>query len=261
MSLELGLEALSRRQSGRWASGPRRHPVSLDDRFTALEAGQVGGWRLLDWLHLLRHKQRWDITNPGRADHTSERIWQAAVQDPALRGQVLGQLVEGMCGGEGLAPSMVAACRRVRPLAQSEPLLQDILAALMVVSQEPERLVRLCMSHHRSPRALLARAGMPTELPLLANVEAAIPQVMAAQAAQPDTARPAAQWLLMSLREAPVHTRARIAEGLLMALSGAQAQALPDLCWWLSEEFGPRAHNSSEALLTAGARAALAGWL
>lgn len=261
MSLELGLEVLARRCPSRWSAGSRGQPGSLDEHFAALEAGRVGGWRLLDWLHLLRHKQRWDILHPDRADHTSELIWQAAVRDRALRGQVLGRLVEGMCGREGLAPSMVAACRRTRPLEQSEPLLQDLLAALMVVSQEPEQLIRLCMSHHRSPRALLARAGMPTDLPLLDNVEAAIPRVMGAHAAQPSTARPAAQWLLMSLREAPLRTRAQIAEGLLTELSAEQARALPDLCWWLREEFGPQAHNSRGELLTAGAQAALGQWL
>jgi len=257
----LRLEGLAASLPQRWSVGRRKVPQSAEALFEALLARETGGWTLLDWLHVLRHKNRWDVAHASQADLSAEMIWRAAAQDVALRGQVLGRMIEGLCGGEGLAPSMVAACARIRPLASTEPLLQDIIAALAVVDREPQQVVALCMEHNRAPRALMARVGLPTDLSLLDHVEASIPGVMREHAREPAQARLAAQWLLMSLREAAESTQDRIAVGLLAELSATEAHALPDLCWWLGEIYGPEAPNSRWRVLSASAQKALRGWL
>jgi hypothetical protein len=245
----------------RWSAGSRRQPQIVGALMDELLAGGARSWTLLDWLHVLRHKARWDVTHPAEADRTAELIWQAAAVDVALRGQVLARLVDGLCGGEGLCGSMTAACSRLRPLDSTDPLLQDIIAALSVVSVEPERVIVLCMEHNRAPRELMARVGLPTDLALLDHVDVAIARVMQQHAQDPHRARQAAQWLLMALREATPQTSDRIAGGLLNELSAQEAAALPDLCWWLGETYGPQAARTRWAKLSPGAQASLGAWL
>lgn len=255
------LPTLSQTLPKRWASGRRRAPRGPDALFAELQASETRDWTLLDWLHALRHKAMWDISHPEQADRTAEQIWRAAAREPQLRGQVLARMVDGLCGGEGLASSMIAACRRIRPLAGTDPLLQDVIAALSVVSESPEQVIALCMAHNRSPGALLARAGLPGDLAVLDHVHASIPRVMQEHAREPDAARRGAQWLLMSLREAAPGTKDQIAQALLHGLSAEEARALPDLCWWLGEAYGPSAPHTRWARLRPSAQQALAAWL
>lgn len=254
------LPSLAETLPRRWAAGRRRSPRSPEVLFEALQSGETGDWTLLDWLHTLRHKARWDRDHPEQADRTAEQIWRAAAQHPLLRGQVLARMVDGLCGGEGLASSMIAACRRIRPLAGTDPLLQEVIAALSVVKEHPEQVIALCMTHNRSPGALLLRAGLPGDLAVLDHVHAAIPQVMQAHAGEAASARQGAQWLLMSLREAPPETQDQIARALLGGLSAEEARALPDLCWWLGEAYGQEAPHTRWARLPAAAQEALGRW-
>ena len=123
---------LAGRLPQRWASGRRRaaDAMSLDALMEALERGEGKRWGLLEWLHLLRHKSRWDVSHPDRAERTASQIWRVAVDSADLQAQVVARLIDRLCGGEGLPGSMMAVFHRERPLAGAAPLLQDIIAAL-----------------------------------------------------------------------------------------------------------------------------------
>ena len=45
------------------------------------------------------------------------------------------------------------------------------------------------------------------------------------------------------------------------SLQAQEAAALPDLCWWLGETYGPQAARTRWAKLSPGAQASLGAWL
>ncbi|MEL6347403.1 MAG: hypothetical protein AAFV53_30085 [Myxococcota bacterium] len=253
--------ALADRLPRRYRDGRRSIPASVEQRFDALVAKKTDTWALLDWLHVIRHKGGWDVEHRDAADRTADDIWQESKRDAQLRAQLIGQLVQGMCGGVGLPASMLAAFNRIRPLEESEPLLQDIVSALLQVHLDPDLIVTLCMAHNRSPRALMRRVGLPDDLDVLDRVEKAIPEIMKRKAKDPKTALPAVQWLLASLREDEVHTQDLIVRGLLDGLTVEEAKALPDLCFWLNQVYGPKSPKSRFGRMPAAVQKTLLAWL
>ena len=258
----LRIPELAARLPGRWAAGRRRTTAHLapEALLAALTQGGGADWGMLEWLHVLRHKARWDVSHPHQAEATASQIWRMAIGRPELQAQVVARLVDGLCGGEGLPGSMMAVFQRERPLAREAPLLQDIIAALARVREDPHALIRLCVEHNRAPRALLRRVELPDDLPVLDQVESAIPAFMQASTAPPEAARAAAQWLLAALAEAQPTSQDRIAAGLLVELTHAEARSIPDLCWWLEEVYRPTAPRSRHRFLPPAAQAALAAW-
>ena len=136
MSTSFRLPTLATTLPLRFAKGRRGQPRSAHTLFSDVLAGNTTGWGLLDWLHILRHQPLWETEHPDKADQVAEQMWSIAADNSSLQGQLLGRLVEGMCGGEGLSPAMLAACQRLRPLEKRDPLLQEIITALSRVSED-----------------------------------------------------------------------------------------------------------------------------
>ncbi len=245
----------------RWREGSKQPPRTIDALMDIVESGKSEDVRMLEWLHILRHKPRWDITHTSRAESNAAAIWTASGHHPQLLSQLLAQLAEGLCGGEGLCPSMAAACRRLRPLEQAEPLLQAVFAALLSVQDDPEQLIDVCIQHSRTPRALMTRVGLPADLPILDQVEAVIPAVLKRHASDPTLQREASLWVLSALREGDTKTRDAVTIGLLTTLQYEEAAALTDLCWWLGELYGPKVKGSRWRHLPPAAQQVLEDWL
>ncbi len=232
MTGRTALAALAEHHRGAWAGGcaqPPREPMVL---LAAVRAGQP--LRVLEWLHLLRHKPALDAHAPDRGLADAAAIWRASTRDPALMGLLLEQLAAGLCGREGLCAAMRESFHTARPLADAEPRLQAVIAALLVLQTEPGVLLDLLIHQQRTPRALLLRVGLPESLPILPALLCALPDAL--------HRTPAAQsWLLACLPELSLTEQDRVAE-VVLEMTGLEA--LHDVMWWLKSGYGYRVAGS-----------------
>lgn len=217
------LAQLAARHAGAWSSGdptPPRAPAVL---LTVLLDG--GPLRPLEWLHLLRYKPDLDTDLPDSGLASAEAIWRASTNDSMLRELLLGQLAAGLCGDGGLCDSMITAFHACRPLADAEPHLQEVIAALLVMEQEPATLLRLLVHQQRTPRELLVRTGLP-EVALMGQLVAGIAAVIGEEGF--------GGWLVGGVAEMDELVVDRVAEAVLACGGSGDSQVQ----WWLKNGYG-----------------------
>lgn len=239
------LTDLAARLADRWPAGDPRPPRAPAVLLDAVMAGQP--LRSLEWLHLIRHKPELDDRFPDRAAPAAERIWAAAVTDPVLRRMLLARLIAGLCGGAGLCDSLLVAFRQHAPLARVDPLQQAVLAALLVLPEDPGVFIDVLITHERTPAAMLRRLELPDTLRVLPALHAALP---AALCRNPDAER----WLLSCLSELTPTQRDDLAGVVLTGLSREALAEREELSWWLMRSYsqsrpGSRWRYLSEAAL------------
>ncbi|WP_319418721.1 hypothetical protein [Pleurocapsa sp. FMAR1] len=182
------------------AGVPKSQIVSrsnLDEIIQDIENSKTENITVLEWVHCLYNKDKWDAKNPGRSISTSKKIWKAAEQNTWLKQRLFWNLVLNYNGKQALASSLVENHSAFSPqnILDKEKLK---IIQVLTTSEPVNGLVKLCLQEFLTPYKLFQKHQLPTKSLIL---EQALDDIVIVFSLIPTPNQKQVKWLLQCLEE------------------------------------------------------------
>ncbi|MDJ0773075.1 MAG: EH signature domain-containing protein [Mastigocoleus sp. MO_167.B18] len=229
---------------------------NLDEIIQDIENGQIENITVLEWVHCLYNKNKWDSNNPSRSISTSKAIWKAAERNNWLKQRLFWNLVLHLEFDNVLASSLVNSYTSFSP---KNPLDKRKLAIVQVFRPEYlDSFIKLCWSTLLTPNQLLTKYQLPAEISITKKSYDHI----AHQFSNSDRINHQhVEWLLKCLEQMNRRQQVRTVEHLLIQVNQHIVAEFPVLIDWLRQHYGSAVANSRWNELSAEAKVAMRKWI
>ncbi|MDJ0631710.1 MAG: EH signature domain-containing protein [Xenococcaceae cyanobacterium MO_188.B29] len=239
---------------------PKKQTVSrsnLDEIIRDIESGQIEKITILEWIHCLYNKEKWDIKHPNRIKPTSEAIWKAAGNNSWLKQKLFWNLVLDLSGRNVLASSLAKSYSIFSPQDSIDRKRLAIIKAFQ--AQNPKvQLIELCWQELLTPRELFFQHQLPSKIPIIEKcltvVVSQFSQITSRNDEQID-------WLLRCFEEMNQEQQVKAVEYLLIESDPKLGAERPELINWLHQHYGSSLPNSRWSELSSEAKAAMRKWI
>ncbi len=230
---------------------------NLDEIIQDIENGETKNITVLEWVHCLYNKDKWDAKNTGRSISTSEAIWKSAEQNSWLKQRLFWHLVLNYDGKEALASSLVKTYSAFSPQDRLDKEKLEIIQ-ILVTSEPANDLVTLCRQKLLTPYQLFQKYQLPTKALILEqtldNIVIEFSLIVTPDQKQVD-------WLLRCFDEMNKEQQVKAVESLLIQSNPKLGAKYPKLINWLRQYYGSSISNSRWNELSSEAKAAMRKWI
>lgn len=230
---------------------------NLDEIIRDIENGNDKNLTILEWIHCLYNKDKWDTKNIDRSISTSEKIWKAAEQNTWLKQRLFWNLVLCYDNKEALASSLVKTYPAFSP---QDILDKDKLTIIQIftVSEPANELVKLCLEEFLTPYQLFQKHQLTTKSLVL---EQALDNIVIVFSRTPTPNQKQVKWLLKCLGEMKTIQQIKAVELVLTLVDPKLGAEHTELINWLRQYYSSSVINSHWNELSLEAKSAMRKWL
>jgi hypothetical protein len=239
------------------AKSPIVSRSNLDEIIQDIVNSNTQNITILEWVHCLFHKEKWDSENIDRSELTSQAIWKAAKQNSWLKQKLFWNLVLHLELNNVLAPSLVSSYDVFVP---QDSLDRGKLAIIQALTTENSLndFTELCWSELLTPSQLLIEYQLPSKISF---AQAAYDYVVRLFSTSDCINDRQIEWLLKCLEQMSSQQQIRAVEHLLTQVDRHIGAEHPELIDWLRQHYGFAVANSRWNELSPEAKAAMRKWL
>jgi hypothetical protein len=236
-------------------------PKGVEQILALLDTRELESISLLEWVHFLNEKHRWDEQNPKRARVTSQAVWRAARILSGLRALLLQQTALYHGGFDTpvstIAPSLVEHFGTVHDVPDSQ-LAVRIIEGLKSRKQGLDMAI-LCLEQSLTPAELAERARLPSFLPgVLAGWSHCVDAFLAVHRSRATSSQ---SWLTRCVAELSLELQVQAVEKMLLGIKPEDAtESFPALVAWVTRWYGPTRSPGRWGRLSSDAKRQLRGW-
>ncbi len=230
---------------------------NLDEIIQDLENGKAKNITVLEWVHCLYNKDKWDAKNPDQSISTSQKIWKAAEQNPWLKQRLFWSLIFNYDDKEILPSSLKKTYSSFCPQNQIDREKLEIVQ-IITVSEPANKLVILCRQKLFTPNQLFQKYQLPGKASIL---EKTLDNIITEFSSIATFNRQQVKWLLQCLEEMKTTQQTKAVEQLLTKVDPKLGAEHPELINWLRQHYGFSVINSRWDELSSEAKAAMRKWL
>jgi hypothetical protein len=230
---------------------------NLDEIIQDIENDKIKSITILEWVHCLYNKDKWDAKNPDRSITTSEAIWKTAEQNPWLKQGLFWNLVLNYDGKEILASSLAMTYSSFCPQNQIDREKLEIVQ-ILTISEPANKLVILCRQKLFTPYQLFQKYQFPAKASIL---EKTLENIVTEFSLIATFNHQQVKWLLQCLKEMKTTQQIKAVEQLLIKVDPRLGAEHPELINWLRQHYGSFITNSRWNELSSEAKAAMRKWL
>lgn len=239
---------------------PKNKTVSrsnLDEIIRDIESGQIKNITILEWVHCLYNKEKWNIKHPNRIRPTSEAIWKAAEHYSWLKQKLFWNLVLDLSGRNILASSLAKSYSIFSPQDSIDRKRLAIIKAFH--AQNPSvQLIEFCWRQLLTPRELFFQHQLPSKIPIIEKCLTAVVSQFSQITSRNDEQ---IDWLLRCFEEMNQEQQVKAVESLLIQSDPKLGAEHPELINWLHQHYGSSVPNSRWSELSSEAKAAMRKWI
>ncbi len=242
---------------------------NLDEIIRDIENGNDKNLTILEWVHCIYNKDKWDAKNIEQSISTSEAIWKAAEQNSWseaiwkaaeqnswLKQRLFWNFVLSYDDPKALALSLVKSYSAFSPLDQFNQEKLKIIQSFIKTNPAKE-LARLCINKNFTPYQLFQKYQLPTKSLILEQV---LDEIIVEFTRNTILDRQV-QWLLNCLEEMKIIQQIKAVEQLLIKVAPKPGAEHPELINWLRQYYGSLVPNSRWNELSSEAKSAMRKWL
>lgn len=230
---------------------------NLDEIIQDIENDKIKNITILEWVHCLYNKEKWDAKNPNKSMSTSKAIWKAAEQNTWLKQRLFWNLVLNYDSKNASPTSLVNSYFVFVPQNKFD---EEKLAIIQILttSESARKLVILCRQKILTPDQLFQKYQLPTKSLIL---EQTLDEIIIefSLIATPDQQQ--VQWLLKCLDEMKEKQQIKAVESLLTLVNPKVGAEHLKLINWLRQYYASSNSNSRWNELSPEAKAAMRKWL
>jgi hypothetical protein len=230
---------------------------NLDKIIQDIENDKTENITILEWVHCLYNKDKWDAKNIDKSISTSEAIWKAAEQNTWLKQRLFWNLVLNYDGTETLAASLAATYSSFHPQNQIDREKLEIIQVL-TTSESANKLAIFCRKKTLTPNQLFQKYQLPTKALIL---EKTLENIVTEFSLISTFNHQQVKWLLQCLKEMKTTQQIKAVEQLLLKVDPKLGAEYPALINWLRQHYGFAVANSRWNELSSEAKAAMRKWL
>lgn len=232
---------------------------NLDEIIQDIENDKIKSITILEWVHCLYNKDKWDVKNIDKSISTSEAIWKAAEQNVWLKQRLFWNLVLNYyySDTEILASSLVATYSSFHSQNQIDQEKSEIIQVL-TASESASKLVILCRKKTLTPNQLFQKYQLPTKASIL---EKTLENIVTEFSLIATFNHQQVKWLLQCLKEMKTTQQIKAVEQLLLKVDPKLGAEYPELINWLRQHYGFAVANSRWNELSSEVKAAMRKWL
>lgn len=230
---------------------------NLNEIIQDIENGNTQNITLLEWVHCLYNKEKWDALNSARSRSTSELIWAAAQQNSWLKQKLFWLLIFYYDGKKALASSLAKGYYIFLPQDSRDKKILSIIKSFD--ENFPEiKLTQLCLDSLLTPRELFQQHKLPSKISI---VEKCLFNVVYLFSKTTKKNKEKANWLLKCFEQMKSTQQIKAVEELLTTANPILGAEYPELINWLRRSYGSSVSSSRWNELSSQAKTAMRKWL
>lgn len=230
---------------------------NLDKIIWDLENGNAQNVTLLEWVHCLYNKEKWDALNSARSKSTSELIWVAAQQNSWLKQKLFWLLIFYYDGRKALASSLAKSYYIFLPQDSQDKKIMSVIESFNENFAEI-KLTQLCLDSLLTPRELFLQHKLPSKISI---VEKCLFNVVSLFSKTTKKNKEKANWLLKCFEQMKSTQQIKAVEELLTTANPILGAEYPELINWLRRYYGSSVSDSRWNELSSQAKTAMRKWL
>lgn len=230
---------------------------NLNEIIQDLENGNTEKITVLEWVHCIYNKGKWDTKNIDRSISTSEKIWKAAEQNTWLKQQLFWNLVLDLELGNVLASSLAISYGVFCP-QDFVDIGRLVIIKILKAKHPINDFIKLCWSELLTTSEILVKYQLPTRISL---AQAAYDYVVPQLSTSDNINYQQIKWLLKCLEQMSREQQTRAVEYLLTQVNQHIGAEYPELINWLRQYYGSAEANSRWNELSSEAKSAMRKWL
>lgn len=230
---------------------------NLNEIIQDLENGNTEKITVLEWVHCIYNKGKWDTKNIDRSISTSEKIWKAAEQNTWLKQQLFWNLVLDLELGNVLASSLAISYGVFCP-QDFVDIGRLVIIKILKAKHPINDFIKLCWSELLTTSEILVKYQLPTRISL---AQAAYDYVVPQFSTSDNINSRQIKWLLKCLEQMSREQQTRAVEYLLTQVNQHIGAEYPELINWLRQYYGSAEANSRWNELSSEAKSAMRKWL
>ena len=230
---------------------------NLDEIIQDIVDSNTQNITVLEWVHCLFHKKRWDSENIDRSELTSQAIWKAAKQNTWLKQKLFWNLVLYHGGKINFAKSLSKMMSAYVPQKNLDIKKVKIIR-IIKKSDFGNELVILCCQENLTPNELFSANQLPCVDVIIYETLNNIVNIFCSFT---NLNREQYLWLTKCLDEMDGVQQLKSVEKLLIQVDPELGTEYPELINWLRKHYGSSVFNSRWNELSPQAKAAMRRWL
>ncbi len=230
---------------------------NLDEIIQDIDNDNIQNIILLEWVHCLYNKEKWDVLNPARSRSTSELIWIAAQQNIWLKQKLFWNLILNYDGKKALASSLAEGYYIFLPQDSRDKKILSIVEGFN--ADFPEiKLTQLCLDLLLTPYELFLQHKLPSKISI---IEKCLFHVASLFSKSTRKNQERVDWLLKCFEHMKSTQQTKAVEELLIIADPKLGAEYPELINWLRKYYGSSVPNSRWNELSSQAKTAMRKWL
>ena len=229
---------------------------NLDEIIWDIENGNAQNVTLLEWIHCLFYKQKWDSENIDRSEVTSIAIWKAAEQNTWLKQRLFWNLVLYHGGKINFAESLSKTISFYIP--QNLDIKKIKVIRILKKINFINELGNFCYQENLTPNELFIINKLP-RVDIIVNKT--LDNIVNIFSSHTNLNREQYLWLIKCLDEMDGGQQLESIEKLLIKVDPELGTKYPELINWLRKYYGSTVANSRWNELSPEAKTAMRKWL
>ena len=230
---------------------------NLDEIIQDIVNSNTQNITVLEWIHCLYNKEKWDNLNPERSRTTSEAIWKAAEQNTWLKQRLLWNLVLNHGSKIALASSLLSSAS-VFHLRNSNDQETLKIVQILCNANSAYELAKLCSQKKLTPYQLFLNHRLPTKALILKQ---ALENTVGIFASITNPSQLLFLWIMECLEAMKETQQVKAVEQLLVKVDSNLGTKYPEIINWLRKHYGSAVPNSRWNELSSQAKTAMRKWL
>ena len=230
---------------------------NLDEIIQDIVSGNSQNITILEWVHCLYNKEKWDNLNPERSRTTSEAIWKAAEQNTWLKQRLFWNLVLYHGGKINFAESLSIMISSYAPQKNLDIKKVKIIRIIKKTDFANE-LGRLCCQENLTPDELFSANQLPC---VDVIINKTIDNIVNIFSSYTNLNKEQYLWLIKCLDEMNGVQQLKSVEKLLTQVDPELGTKYSELINWLRQHYGSAIANSRWNELSSQAKTAMRKWL
>jgi len=226
---------------------------NLDEIIQDIVNSNAQNITVLEWVHCLFHKEKWDAENSDRSKLTSQAIWKAAEQNTWLKQKLFWNLVLFHGGKINFAKSLSKTMSGYAPQKNLDIKKVKIIR-IIEESDFADDLGRLCYQDSLTPNELFRANQLPCVDVIIRKTLNNITNVFSAST---NLSQDKYLWLAKCLDEMDGVQQLKSVEKLLIKVDPELATKYSELINWLRQHYGSAVVNSRWNELSLEAKTAM----